>query len=202
MKGMVFNMDRKKYFSDLYTLFEASNIGMTGSPEVIPQENIADTGLDMGGEAVDPNAMAMSQDPTMMQVDPSIQMSDPMMDPNAMTPEPQDSATVTETEKFKKLFSLFEDLIDYSNVFSENLKFVDIGLLTKDTVIKMKRYTDNIKDMNDKITNYLINIFNKETYERALYTYILFRTELITSIKGLRGVLDLDHPDRELDKKE
>ena len=47
MKGMVFIWIKDNIFSDLYTLFEAS-AGMAGGPEVMPQENIADTGADMG----------------------------------------------------------------------------------------------------------------------------------------------------------
>ena len=43
-----------------------------------------------------------------------------------------------------------------------------------------------------------INIFNSETYEKVLYSYILFRTELLTAIKGLRTVLKLNKPDEPL----
>lgn len=202
-------MDRKKYFSDLYTLYEAS-AGMAGGPEVMPQEYVADTGMDMGGAPqqmmADPNAMAMPQDPAMMG-DPSIQgmdqsMAGGMMDPMmGMEEPPQDSSLVMEKEKFKKLFELFEDLKNYSEVFSDGMKFVDIGLLDREQLLKVQRYTTEIEALNKKIENYLINIFNSDSYEKVLYTYILFRTEMITAIKGLRRILDLDHPEKELDFK-
>jgi len=47
----------------------------------------------------------------------------------------------------------------------------------------------------------MINIFNNETYEKVLYSYILFRTELITCIKGLRDILKLDNPDEDINNK-
>ena len=205
-------MDRKKYFSDLYTLFEAS-AGMAGGPEVMPQENIADTGMDMGGTPqmmADPNAMAMAQDPTMgnVPIDPSLQgMEDPSLmggfpgDPmmNMQEPVSQDSALIMEKEKFKKLFELFEDLKTYADVFTDNMKFVDINLIDNNTLRKLERYTSDVKDLSKKIENYLINIFNSESYEKVLYTYILFRTEMLTSIKGLRRILDLDHMDKKLE---
>jgi len=49
-----------------------------------------------------------------------------------------------------------------------------------------------------KISNYMINVFSSETYEKVLYAYILFRTELITNIKGLRDILILNKPDEPL----
>ena len=39
-------MDKRKYFTDLISLYEA--VGMTGAEEVVPQEEIADSGEDVG----------------------------------------------------------------------------------------------------------------------------------------------------------
>ena len=40
-------MDKRKYFADLVRLYEAA--GMAGGEEVMPQEQIADTGMDVNG---------------------------------------------------------------------------------------------------------------------------------------------------------
>ena len=193
-------MDKKQYFTDLYTLFEAS-AGMAGGPEVMSQENIADTGMDVTG------GMPTQQDPTMMTGDPTINMQDPnmlAMPQDSMNMEPSvnsESSLVIEKEKFKKLFDLFEDLITYSDVFTDNIKMIDINLLDEQIFANLRRYTDDIQELNKKLKNYLLNFFNNEEYEKVLYAYVLFRTEMITAIKGLRRILDLDHPDRELDWK-
>lgn len=44
-------------------------------------------------------------------------------------PDILDPTAISEKEKFKKLFDLFEDLLNYINVFSDSLKVIDIGLL-------------------------------------------------------------------------
>lgn len=174
-------MDKRKYFNDLKTLYEA--VGMTGANEVVPQENIADTGSDLS-----PQNNVQMQDPMMqgnMGYDPMMGMVEPAPSPEA----------VMEKEKFKKMFELYEDLINYADVFCENLKFVDTNLLDFNVFSKMKKYTDDVVALKEKINNYLINIFNSETYEKVLYSYILFRTEMITAIKGLRDILKLNQVD-------
>lgn len=187
-------MDKRKYFNDLKTLYEAA--GMTGNNEVVPQENIADTGNDLGPQANQqvPMNNGMESDMGMNNI-----MTDPMASMQEPTPSPE---AVMEKEKFKKLFELFEDLINYGTVFSENIKFVDISLLDFELFKKMKKYADDIKSLTDKINSYLINIFNSETYEKVLYSYILFRTELLTAIKGLRDILELNKPDEPLESNQ
>jgi len=72
-------MNNSNYYSDLIRLYEASAVGMAGSPEVVPQEQIADSGADVNGMGAgamggqDPNMVAdpsMMQDPSMSGVDP------------------------------------------------------------------------------------------------------------------------------------
>jgi hypothetical protein len=143
----------------------------------------------------DPNAMppeAMG-DPSMQ--DPS--MMDPSMSGMGMPQEP-DSSLVLEKQKFVKLYTLYENLLDYSTTFIETLHSVDTNLLSNERFVSMRNYKSNIESLNEKISNYMINVFNNETYEKVLYAYILFRTELITNIKGLRDILILNKPDEPL----
>ena len=51
-------MDKRKYFTDLISLYEA--VGMTGAEEVVPQEEIADSGEDVGPE--NPNEAPVEND--------------------------------------------------------------------------------------------------------------------------------------------
>lgn len=179
-------MDKRKYFTDLISLYEA--VGMTGAEEVVPQEEIADSGEDVGPE--NPNEAPVENDNENLDNNLYMNQED--------QPQEVDPSLVLKKEKFKKLFELFEDLLNYGTIFSENVKFIDISLLDSDTYKKMRKYSDDIDELVKKINNYLINIFNSETYEKVLYSYILFRTELLTAIKGLRTVLKLNKPDEPL----
>lgn len=189
-------MDKRKYFADLVRLYEAA--GMAGGEEVMPQEQIADAGMDVNGMG--------AQDPAMMDQDPNA-MGDPSMgggiDPMTGMPLPAepDPSENLEKEKLKKLYELFEDLLNYGDVFIENIRFVNSGLLDLKKFEKMNMYVKDVKDLLEKIQNYLVNIFNVEKYEKNLYAYILFRTEFITSIKGLRDILKLEKPDEKFEEK-
>lgn len=187
-------MDKRKYFNDLITLYET--VGMAGTQEVMPQEQIADSGIDVNsGMGAGPNAMGMDpsmQDPSMMggAIDPMTGM--PM--PPEETPQEK-----LEKEKTKKLFELFEDIMNYGDVFLENLRFVNSGLLDIVTFEKMNLYVNDVKNLLKKISDYLMNIFNNENYDKNLYAYILFRTEFVTDIKGLRDILKLEKPDEKFE---
>ena len=163
---------------------------MAGTQEVIPQENIADTGSDIGN-GVPGNA------PLQQPIEQNPQaMNGGFVDPMAGMVDPGTTAQlVIEKEKFKKVFEKYEDLINYNDVFLENLKFVNTGLLDDFQFSKFQMYLKNVKELKNKMENYLENIFNSEAYEKVVYNYVLFRTEMITNIKGLRDVLDLNKPE-------
>ena len=188
-------MDKKQYYKDLLYLFE--NTGMAGTPEVVPQEQIAETGSDLqdsntglgaGAEGIvpeDQQQMQMMQNPNMMGEIPMM-MPEPPVD---LT----DDTAVMEKQKFVKLFGLFEDLLGYGEAFYEGINAIDVGLLDEEIYKEMKTYANEVNEITEKIKEYLENVFNKEMYEKVLYTYIVFRTELITSIKALRRVLKLNN---------
>lgn len=178
-------MDKRKYFERIHSLYEA--MGMAGTEEVVPQEQIADAGADVNPD------MGMGMDPSMGMggnIDPMTGMPIP--------PEPT-AAEILEKEKSKKLYELFEDLLQYGEVFIENIRFINTGLLDLERFEKMNFYTNDVRGLLKKIDNYLINIFNKADYDKNLYAYILFRTEFITAIKGLRDILKLEKPDEKLE---
>ena len=120
-------MDKRKYFTDLISLYEA--VGMTGAEEVVPQEVIADSGEDVGPE--NPNEAPVENDNENLDNNLYMNQED--------QPQEVDPSLVLKKEKFKKLFELFEDLLNYGTIFSENVKFIDISLLDSDTYKKMRK---------------------------------------------------------------
>ena len=190
-------MDRKEYFKQVVQLYEAAAAEMAGGPEVVPQQNIADSGMDVNPQVQGDPSMQQA-DPNMMQ-DPSAMGVDPMMGTElAATPS---GSFELQKRKTAKLFNLFKDLLNYGTNFIEALNFIDIDLLDLNKFTLVKKYYKHIKELNDKIETYLQYIFNSESYEKEVYTYVLYRTELITNIKGIRDILDLQNPDEKLDQE-
>ena len=172
----------KNFIAQFEALLEA--VGMTGEEEVIPQENIADSGED---------ALPQGQN------DAEVQTADNV--PVAPMPEPTTPGSDLSSQKTLRLYELFEKLVDYGVTFIESLESVDVGLLDENRHSKFSIYLRNMKELVDKINNYMTEIFMSDNYERELYTYVLFRTELISNIKGLRDTLKLEDPNEDLKKK-
>lgn len=185
-------MNKKKYFNDLLTLFE--DIGMAGTEEVVPQENIADDGSD-----VNPDMNAEMPDESQEEVENSVP------EENMTSEIPMSNAENMEnimlSQKLLKLYELYKDLLNYCTVFLDSLGNIDISLLDIEAFKLVKKYTVSTKELTDKINNYMINIYENEDYEKLLYVYILFRTELTTCIRGIRDILKLNNLDEKLDKK-
>ena len=184
-------MEKKKYFESLISLYEA--VGMTGSEEVVPQENIADSGSDVAPEAQ--NAQAVVEDPNIGE-DENIEDA-AYLNPQEQSVPEESISLVMETQKAVKLFELVEDLLSYGKAFYDSLKIVDKGLLDEKSYVSYLKYSNQVESLINKIESYLINIYNSETYERNLYTYILYRTELISIVKELRNILKLQDVERE-----
>lgn len=188
------------YFKNVIALYESAKEKeaineageMMGQPPV-DQSQIADQGSDLA-----PQGQAMPQDPSMMGGDPMMQDPSMMggMAPDMGAPQ-QDSSLVLDKQKFVKLYTLFENLLDYSISFIETVDTIDQNLIPLDRLMSVRSFKENIESLNEKINDYMINIFNTEDYEKALYSYIVFRTELVTNIKGFRNILDLNKPDEE-----
>lgn len=186
-------MDKEAYYRDLIKLYEAStNIGINGSEEVVPQENIADAGSDVNQGA--PEAEEQANEPM---PEEQSEITDPaMMQQEVPAPDPNFEL---DKQKSRKLFTLFEDLLNYGTIFLESAKYIDISLIDSVKFDDYSRYNANIRDLTEKIKSYLQHLFNTQTYDKQIYTYVLYRTEMITNIKGIRAVLELNKPDEKLD---
>jgi len=194
--------NNEAYFKRVLTLFNEAS-AMSGNYAPVGQEQIADTGSDVMPNA-QPQEMApqnqMAAEPGM--IDPNSQeylQNDPNAIPADISGQMPDPVSQTEKEKFRKLFDLFNDLLEYTDTFKKNLKFVDFSLLDIKMYKKIKRYIDNIEYLYDKLNNYMKYLFNSDEYDRVLYSYILFRTELLINIKCIRDLLKLNRTDIDLD---
>lgn len=199
-------MDRSKYFQQLLKLYEATSVSNVDQH----QSNIADTGSDID----DPNVEPKSQEQAMPQEGPAEQ---PQQEPapeeqpqednseigdlndadylNSSSASDSPSAGSENQQKLVELFDLFKNLMTYAETFVETLNTVELGLLDAADADKANAYKKSLEKLEKKIRNYLENTFKSEPYERVLYAYILFRTELLTAIKSLRDVLKLNQED-------
>lgn len=190
-------MDRKDYFKKLIGLYEAAT-GVMPAQQVDPQANIADSGMD-----VDPNAQAQAQ-PNPGQVEGEVPQDMAGTEEVAMPEPAPTSGSSFELDKQKqiKLFDLLRDLLNYGQIFFESINKVDISLVDAHRYETLKRYITNIQDLVEKINLYLRKLYPSDTYEKMLYTYVLYRTELLTNIQGIRSILELNNPDAKLEKSE
>jgi exonuclease VII small subunit len=83
-------------------------------------------------------------------------------------------------------------------MYSHTLDSIDVSLLDGIDVASISKYYKIVKDLEEKIRDYLENTIKGEVYEKALYAYIMLRTELLTAIQILRKLLKLNE---EEDKK-
>jgi len=102
------------------------------------------------------------------------------------------SSDVSEKLKLQKLFDLYRDMIEYERVFIDSLDNIDTNLLDSEKHKKLIDYKSKLDKLENKLKVYITESLPSEKYEKALYNYILMRTELITIVKLLRDVLNLN----------
>jgi len=127
-----------------------------------------------------------------------------LQDPMMMEPEfapIEDEIEVSEQKKMLKLLELYRELINYSTVFHDSLDIIDTNLLDSDKNQELRDLKRKLLDLSEKLKDFVIDRFADETYEKALYIFILLRTELLTVIQMLRHLLDLNKIDLKKDKK-
>ena len=195
-------MEKREYFRNLVTLFEASqkekdfdkaiSKPMPEEKQVVSQEKYVEEKNDLN------SAGNINQGPELDDAD--------YLSYDEMTPglSPMDDlAQVSDQKKMVKLFGLYRELLNYSTVFYDSLDIIDMNLLDSEKFRKIKENKKTILEITEKLRDYLTENFVNEKYERALYVYILLRTELVTVIKLLRESLGLDkQTDEEQEKKE
>jgi hypothetical protein len=112
------------------------------------------------------------------------------------------STTVSDNrQKLVELFDLFKKLLDYSENLAESIESTELELLDDKEYSKAADVIAKVKDLSEKIRNYLLNTFEHDAYEKALYAYIMLRTELLTAIKLLRDILKLNEVEENPEEK-
>jgi hypothetical protein len=201
-------MDKKKYFKSLVTLFEAPSVEEVEMASTDPNnpdyganvDGTADQALPQASSGSSPNTSDTSAKSDLGDAD---YLSTGGEDGQSNLPPIGDSIEVSEPKKMAKLFDLFKDLLNYSTVFFESLTTIDMSLLDADKVAKLRNNIDQVNNVNIKLREYITETFPTEKYEKALYVYILLRTELMTIIKLLRESLELNAVSgQESDKKD
>jgi hypothetical protein len=194
-------MDRKEYFKKLISLFEAEDDNIADpklDPVVDPgsdvqqdiekTSDITDTKLD---SELKPQDDALGGEGDMLSDSDNL-LSDEDELPFGDEPQAESPEQVSEKVKLQRLFDLYKELIEYERVFVDSLTNIDSNLLDADKNTKIVDYKNRLSKLEEKLKTYTVEVFHTEKYERALYNYVLMRTELLTIVKLLRDVLSLD----------
>lgn len=183
----------KEYYSQLIKLYESTkslkevdNLVDQGNPgiqqEAIPEEQPQEV----------PQDGNIKENP---ELDDASYLDDLNLSPVESIPD------TSEQKRKEKMFELFKELMNYSEVFYEDLEKIDSNLLDKEKIDDLRENKNRIKTISEKLRKYIEDDFLKEKYERSLYIYILLRTELITIVKLLRHSFELNKVDK-TDKKD
>jgi hypothetical protein len=188
-------MNEKEYFKGLVSLFEAEE----DIPDMASEDRFnTDSGEDMMGNASDQmQTQLKSETESDLGDEPDLGDADYLSSDGGSVSNnlPPMSDTVAESKKTGKLFKLYKDLLNYSSVFKESLTTIDISLLDEEKIGKLRLNIEHVEKIVEKIRDYIIDTLPTEKYEKALYVYILLRTELLTIVKSLRESLNLNTTD-------
>jgi len=181
-------MEKREYFRNLIGLFEASqkekdmdkefSKPLPEEKQIVPQETVENNSNSAGNIEEKP------------ELDDADYLSSDEFSPGLSPID--DLALVSEQKKMVKLFGLFRELLNYSTVFYDSLDIIDMNLLDGEKLRELRTEKKLILEVIEKLRNYITESFVNEKYERALYVYILLRTELITIIRLLRELLQLN----------
>lgn len=194
-------MTKKEYFDQLISLYEATNTAIDDGAVEPTQEKIVNTGSDIKDNNVDPVANpAGDENLPNDEIDNEGLDDANYLNPNMEQPEPSKDPAVSDTKKLVRLFNLFKNLLTYSEAFYDSLLTIDIDSLDFERLLLTKKYAQSIQTLGEKIRSYLEDNFKNDDYEKALYIYILLRTELLTATRSLREVLELNVEDEKENK--
>lgn len=193
-------MKDNDYFSTLLSLYEA----VSAEDAQRQQANIADTGSDVEDPNVDPNAQN-AQDAAQQEVDQQEQPAegqDPegLDDASYISSTSEDAAPANPSDnsrKLARLFDLMQSLKLYAETLMDTLDSVELGLLDDSAMHSVENYRAALNDLSIKIKDYLNDVFVGDSYEKALYAYVMFRTELLVVLKQLRHLLKLNEVDED-----
>lgn len=199
-------MDKKEYFSQLISLYEAAVVKPDVEDQAVyaQQQQIADSGNDIVDPNVDPGGSVSPEG--MAQEEGDGQDSGGLQDAaylnNYSASNDASQTTVSDNrQKLVELFGLFRQLLNYSETFSESIEKTTLELLDEKDYYQALQVIKKVKELSEKIRNYLLNTFENDAYEKALYAYVMLRTELLTAVKLLRDILKLNEVEENPDKK-
>lgn len=175
-----------EYYNMLQSLYEAVSADNVDAF----QSNIADTGKDLNDDSADPAPAQQMQAPAPEEaedVPEDIGDADYLNNGDALNPAdvPQ-SASPDISKKLIKLHALFVNLINYTESLRDTINDLDLGLLDDSKFNDVNSYETKLGELETKIRDYVIDDLKNDPYERALYVYIVLRTELLTLVKALR----------------
>ena len=98
----------------------------------------------------------------------------------------------SEEMKLLHLFDLSQNLIDYANIFEANFDSIDYSRIEKENIEYLEKLKDRFALFKERLQNFIIDVFYKETYEKNLYIYLSLRQELLIMVKYLRQLLKLE----------
>lgn len=177
-------MKDKNYFKAVVSLFEAAS----------EQEQLQNTTEPVDEEVVETEVIE-EQNPDEEEL--AQQEPEGELDDAAYLNNQEQQVSIADSRKLVKLFNLFDSLFKYCKNFNDCLENVDLDVIDYKNIEKLSDLKGKLNSMEEKIGDYLKDIFKDETYERALYAYILFRTELLTIVKTTRDLLELNKVNEE-----
>lgn len=188
----------KNYYKNLISLFEATAQDKQGqnpnAEEEVPQEEQQpeqQSQMPENQEQHPQEANVEAQDGTDGLDDANYMQQEQGVEQPA---EPMPNSSVN-PQKLVRLFNLFKNLMNYSDSFEDCLSSIDIDNIDENNFDLYSNLQKDLVSLVEKVKTYLKFNFSNESYEKNLYSYILFRTELLTIIKQLRIILKLDETD-------
>jgi dGTP triphosphohydrolase len=188
-------MDRS-YYKKLVTLFESTKLADQEINQA--QQTIADTGSDVIDGSMDQQDFISQGDTQPAELTPEEEAMVPETDMGYLTPDSPDVASneivsdVSDNMKMLKLCDLFYDLQNYEESFIDSLKNIDFNLLEEDECKKLRDYSKRLNRQKEKLVDYINLRIKSDKYEKAVYVYVLLRTEFLASVKKFRELLKLN----------
>jgi len=198
-------MNTKEYFRKLIALYEAANQEeeVLSPAEEVEEQPAAEVPAEEAPEAVGASSNSSTGDGSGTIEDPELGDANYLSGEESIPAPTNGTADVSEREKLVKIFDLLSELMNYSRTFNETLEGIDLNLLDKEKNEKLNLGKRRLVKVSEKLSHYIKEVFPDEKYEKALYVYILLRTEFVTVIKSLRELLELNKTDsQETDKKQ
>ena len=186
-------MDRKEYFRQLITLYEAP-----GLPE---QNEIADTGADVEEQNLDDGSQVMPEEYPTQEGMPAEELppegelppEEGMEDTSYMDqPQEEPQLDISDRERKLRLYSLFKNMLNYTESMLKTLDDLELSNLEDEYIKKIDNVKITLNNTKNKIQDYMMRQYADATYEQGIYIYVLLRSELLLGIEILRENLAIN----------